>query len=74
MDLHLGAIEQTNARKKERESIIPDEECKEETEERVRKLKRLSLRCLGEGENLFCQERSRRNEIEITQILYIEKS
>ena len=44
-----------------------------ETENEVRKMKRLSLRCLGEGEILFCLERLGRNGIEITWILFIGK-
>ena len=42
-----------------------------ETKNDVRKMKRLSVGCLGEGEILFCQERSGRNGIEITWILFI---
>ena len=33
------------------------EKCKEKTKDRVGKMKRLSLWCLGDGETLFCRER-----------------
>ena len=36
--------------------------CKKKTKERVEKMKKLRLRCLGEWETLFCQERWGRNE------------
>ena len=42
-----------------------------ETENEVRKMKRLSFGCLGEGEILFCRERSGRNGKEIAWILFI---
>ena len=41
------------------------------TEKNVRKMKRLSFGCLGEGEILFCHERSGRNKTEIAWILFI---
>ena len=51
--------------KKERKEIIPDE--KENliwAEDQVENMnvKRLSLRCLGKGETLFCREKSGRNK------------
>ena len=42
-----------------------------ETEDEVRKMKRLSFGCLGEGEMPFCRERSRTNATEIIRILFI---
>ena len=42
-----------------------------ETEDEVRKMKRLSFGCLGEGEKPFCRERSRTNATEIIRILFI---
>ena len=42
-----------------------------ETENEVRKMKRLSFGCLGEVEKPFCHERLGRNETEITRILFI---
>ena len=42
-----------------------------ETEDEVRKMKRLSFGCLGEGEKPFCRERSGRNGTEIARILFI---
>ena len=39
-----------------------NEKCKEKTDDRVVKMKRLSLRCLGKGETLFCREKSGRNK------------
>ena len=42
-----------------------------ETKNEVSKMKRLSFRCLGEGEKPFYRERSGRNWIEIARILFI---
>ena len=42
-----------------------------ETEDEVRKMKRLSFGSLGEGEKPFCRERSRTNATEIIRILFI---
>ena len=41
------------------------------TEKEVRKMKRLSFGCLGEGKILFFLERLGRNETEIAWILFI---
>ena len=42
-----------------------------EIENEVRKMKRLSFGCLGEGEKPFCRERSGRDGTEIARILFI---
>ena len=44
-----------------------------ETENEVRKMKRLSFGCLGEGEKAFYRERLGRNGTEIARILFIGK-
>ena len=52
--------------------IIPEKWSDLETEERVGKIFGVRERCLGRWEDIFCQERSGRNETEIALTLYIE--
>ena len=56
---------------KEGETSYQMKNMKLEIENEVRKMKRLSFECLGEGEILFYRERSGRNGIEIAWILFI---
>ena len=56
----------------ERKEIIPEEENKIWAENQVEKVKGLKEKCLGEKRESLCQEKSERNEKEITLKLYIE--
>ena len=56
----------------ERNEIIPDEEYSIWAKDQVGKVKRLSVKCLGERKKIFCQEKMERNEKKIVLRLYIK--